>query len=102
MSSKSFLKVVASQMWWRMLHRGGAPSTNVRGAMEKLKAVWCYFVPAGIIRVSTKSSGQSGTILYQQESSESLPNVQVRACLYGAATCDGFGICTGSYVEKGF
>eukprot|EP00961_Rhodomonas_salina_P136620 1838020-Rhodomonas_salina.1 len=35
-------------MWWRMLHRGGAPRTNVHGAMEKLKAVWYTFVPAGM------------------------------------------------------
>eukprot|EP00961_Rhodomonas_salina_P147145 1980336-Rhodomonas_salina.1 len=35
-------------MWWHMLHRGGAPSTNVRGAMEKLTAVWYYFVPSGM------------------------------------------------------
>eukprot|EP00961_Rhodomonas_salina_P228390 3086956-Rhodomonas_salina.1 len=48
MSSKSFLKVVAPQMWWHMLHRGGSLLTNVRCAMETLKAVWYYFVPAGM------------------------------------------------------
>eukprot|EP00961_Rhodomonas_salina_P231793 3131434-Rhodomonas_salina.2 len=35
-------------MWWRMLHQGEAPRTNVHCAMEKLKAVWYYFVPAGM------------------------------------------------------
>eukprot|EP00961_Rhodomonas_salina_P046612 625623-Rhodomonas_salina.1 len=34
-----WLKVVAPQLWWHMLHRGWAPLTNVHGAMEKLKAV---------------------------------------------------------------
>eukprot|EP00961_Rhodomonas_salina_P044092 591967-Rhodomonas_salina.1 len=37
---QDFLKVVAPQMWWCMLHRGGVPCTKVFGAMEKLKAVW--------------------------------------------------------------
>ena len=36
------LKVVAPQMWWRMLHRdsdrGRVPRCNLRGAMEKLKS----------------------------------------------------------------